>query len=698
MIRSLKLLAITLLGVGLLTAALLDANAGPVSAMAIGAVQGLDAQSEALVFIGGRAGRRGGFRRRERERDRQDFVGPRQERRHYRKRRRHMAAKKRLQKPKMQQAKKATEGPKIEQAILPPKKSDALQSANGAASGEPTSGPFLNNTQGHGTPALSGGVIAAPSPNTQSSSNHTLAGGANHAPAHNPPGAETFGHAPSGHPVLNTPGHNPDHQPHQGGPAPHDNRPTGSRPGGYSPGTHVVCLGGRFRGGNCGCAGGVPHQLRRDVFVCGSGGRDIPGLAGAPTGVAGLTPPAGADNQPSTPGQPTIAAVAALPPFAPDEVLVTVASDAPENLDQVVAESFGLEILGRWPLALIGSRLVLYRIPDGRAVEIVVAALQGDARISAPQPNYYYGLQAEPTDAAAADLSSDLQYALAKLEVRDAHRVVTGRGVRVAIIDSQIDRTHPDLDGAIVDHFDAAERATSEPDAHGTAIAGIISARGLVSGVAPEAALLAVAAFSSTDANIPAATTASLLRGLDWALKRQARIINLSLTGPFDPLMRGGIEAAIGNRAIIVAAAGNKGEGAPPAYPAAYPSVIAVTAVDIGDALYSSANRGGYIELAAPGVDVLAPALEHAHLLQSGTSFAAAHISGMIALMLEREPELSQEEVRQALAGTAKDLGAPGRDDLFGAGAPSATAALGHRDRLAVPGQRQMLTERAPAD
>ncbi|NJM33374.1 MAG: S8 family serine peptidase [Rhodomicrobium sp.] len=343
---------------------------------------------------------------------------------------------------------------------------------------------------------------------------------------------------------------------------------------------------------------------------------------------------------------------------------------------------------------------MLYRIPDGRAVQTVVAALQGDARIGRPQPNYYYGVQAE-TVASAPGLAPDLQYALAKLDIRAANRVATGRGVRVAVIDSQIDPTHPDLAGVIAATFDAAERPTAKPDVHGTAIAGIIGARGLIRGVAPDAALLGVNAFAPTGSDVAAATTATLLRGLDWALGQGARIVNLSLTGPRDPLMQSGVEAAVGDGAIIVAAAGNKGYGAPPAYPAAYPNVIAVTAVDIGDRLYASANRGGYVELSAPGVDVLAPALDHAHLLHTGTSFAAAHVSGMIALMLEREPKLSLEDIRETLSGTAKDLGAPGRDELFGAGEPNAMAMLAARDRrkaFAVPGEGAALNESVPAD
>ncbi len=136
------------------------------------------------------------------------------------------------------------------------------------------------------------------------------------------------------------------------------------------------------------------------------------------------------------------------------------------------------------------------------------------------------------------------------------------------------------------------------------------------------------------------------------------------------------IAAMIAKDIVIVAAAGNAGAAAPHAYPAAFADVIAVTATDSGDALYASANHGSYIAVAAPGVDVIAPALYEAYQMNSGTSFAAAHVSGVIALMLEHDPKLSNRKIRDALQSGAKDLGPPGTDDQFGAGRVNALAVL----------------------
>ena len=106
----------------------------------------------------------------------------------------------------------------------------------------------------------------------------------------------------------------------------------------------------------------------------------------------------------------------------------------------------------------------------------------------------------------------------------------------------------------------------------------------------------------------------------------------------------------------------------PPLYPGADPSVIAVTATDPDDKLFNGANRGDYIAVAAPGVDILVPAPEGSYQVTTGTSVAAAHVSGIVALLLERNPNLSPDAIRSALMATAKPLGPKGRNKLFGAG------------------------------
>ena len=346
-------------------------------------------------------------------------------------------------------------------------------------------------------------------------------------------------------------------------------------------------------------------------------------------------------------------------------------ADGPDGGDDDLAREQGLDVIERVPLALLNLQVVRFRVPDGRSVDEVVAALSGDARVVSVQPNFYYR-----QDEGDAETPPVLQYALAKVDLDAAHEKARGRDVRVAVIDSGIDENHPGLDGAVLDVLDVTDSGDASPHDHGTAIAGIIRARGQVQGIAPDAELLSVRAFSPAGEASNAATTMGILRGIAWAVEKEARIINMSFSGSYDPLMAQGVAAAHERNIIMVAAAGNDGPDGEAAYPAAYDEVIAVTATDYADRLYAQANHGDYIAIAAPGVDVLVLALDHAHLMRSGTSFAAAHVSGILALMLEQQDGLTADEALWALTAGALDLGPDGWDHEFGAGRTDAARTL----------------------
>jgi subtilisin family serine protease len=388
----------------------------------------------------------------------------------------------------------------------------------------------------------------------------------------------------------------------------------------------------------------------------------------------GTPPPIG---QPGVPPPPPLAGQM-RPEFIADEVLITVASATPETFEAAIAQQFNLTILDRAPLTLVDARLVRLRIPDTRTVPAVVAAVQADPRVALAQPNYLYFYQRDPAGVQPAVASGGMQYALVKLGVGDAHRLAQGRGVKIAVIDSGVDRAHPDLAGADITEFDAAggpRVAAADADPHGTGITGILAARGTVRGLAPGSQVFSARIFSGR-AGAVSANTFALMKGLDWSVAQGARLLNLSIAGPRDPLVERAVATFPQRGLIAIAAAGNNGPSAPPAYPAAYPEVIAVTATDEQDRLYEKANRGPYVALAAPGVDVLVPAVGAAHHFQSGTSFAAAHVTGIVALMLEMQPALTPEVVRRTLTQTSDDLGTPGPDATFGAGRIHAAAAL----------------------
>src|SRR5271165_77291 len=150
----------------------------------------------------------------------------------------------------------------------------------------------------------------------------------------------------------------------------------------------------------------------------------------------------------------------------------------------------------------------------------------------------------------------------------------------------------------------------------------------------------------------------------------------MSFAGPSDPRLREALAKANARGMVLVAAAGNAGPTSPPLYPAADPNVIAVTATDADDRLFAQANRGRYIAVAAPGVDILEPAPDAGVQLVSGTSVAAAHVSGVAALIIERAPTLGPDEVRKILMGSALALSAQEARDNSGAGLTDALRAV----------------------
>jgi len=348
--------------------------------------------------------------------------------------------------------------------------------------------------------------------------------------------------------------------------------------------------------------------------------------------------------------------------YVPDEVIFTV-SGAPA-LAKSLGDKHRLTLITSRPISLIGGgSLNRYRIADKRSVPDVIRELETETQVTWAQPNYIFKLS-DAVETAPRGLAS-AQYTLSKLHLPEAHRLADGSHTRVAIIDSGIDEQHTDLAGTVVERFDSVG-GTITAHAHGTAMAGAIGAHGALTGVAPHADLLAVRAFTGSDGKPGAdGTTAHILDALEWAAAHQARVINMSFAGPFDALISLALKTAHDKDIILVAAAGNEGPAAKPAFPASDRTVIAVTATDRNDQIFSAANRGSYIALAAPGTDVIAASPSNNYQFTSGTSIAAAHISGVIALLLSEKPDLSADSVRRILKDTARDLGQP---DAFGAG------------------------------
>jgi subtilisin family serine protease len=253
-----------------------------------------------------------------------------------------------------------------------------------------------------------------------------------------------------------------------------------------------------------------------------------------------------------------------------------------------------------------------------------------------------------------------------------------GAGLRIGIVDTAIDADLPALAQARLRQqaFGAADAADA---GHGTAIAAILAGQGGGGGLLPGATLLAAQVFGRDAAGQPVADAVAVAAALDWLVKQGAAVANLSLAGHDNRLIRVAVQRAAARGLILVAAAGNDGPAAPPAYPAGYPEVIAVAAVDSRGRPDPAGNRGAYIAFAAPGLQVWSPTRDGGQL-NSGSSFATPFVAAAVAAELMQGGRRDRRALEARLAAAALDLGTPGRDPVFGWGLvrarPSCAAAV----------------------
>ncbi|MGH0035001.1 MAG: S8 family serine peptidase [Myxococcota bacterium] len=261
------------------------------------------------------------------------------------------------------------------------------------------------------------------------------------------------------------------------------------------------------------------------------------------------------------------------------------------------------------------------------ANEVYVTAAPEVTPAPAPAPT--------PTPEVEVDPYRPLQYALDRAGVEAARAVTDGRGVTVAILDSAPALPHRDLASVTVAAADDAQ--TRPPGVHGTLLAGIVGAtenNGFgIAGIAPGASVVSVPVCTPEGATArDRCLLFDLLRGLDVAWNHEAQVVNLSLVGPSSPLLERAVARLDSLGVVTVAAAGNEGSSAP-RYPAAYPTVVGVAAVDRDGRLWDRSNRGLSAEIAAPGVGILSTTPGDAFAFGDGTSLAAAQVSGLLALL-----------------------------------------------------------------
>jgi subtilisin family serine protease len=301
-----------------------------------------------------------------------------------------------------------------------------------------------------------------------------------------------------------------------------------------------------------------------------------------------------------------------------------------------IAHSHGLTLVSDWAMPAVGLDCYVMSAPGGQSPAAVAAELSKDAGVVWSQPMNVFHAQAEA--ATPNDPLFRAQPAAVEWRLADLHQIATGRNVHVAVIDSKIEAHHPDLIGQVqVEQNFVDDRTDVAAEAHGTGVAGIIAARadngvGIV-GIAPQARLLALrACWQQTPASGGGATlcdSLSLAKALHFAITHDTQVINLSLSGPFDPLLGKLIDVAL-RRGITVVGAYDRNLPAG-GFPASQPGVVAVVEESV-----TPPPAGVF---SAPGRDVPTTQPGGRWYLVSGSSYAAAHVSGLFALVRERAPQ-----------------------------------------------------------
>lgn len=333
------------------------------------------------------------------------------------------------------------------------------------------------------------------------------------------------------------------------------------------------------------------------------------------------------------------------------------------------------------PRVSVAQRDFIYRTTADEGTSTLPDSITSYESIDTDQqPTATEDINAPPQDTTPVygDTYAALTYGPKFTGALELHNKVHGEGQIIAVIDTGIDIEHPELIGRIHGEPVNVTQYNWSADAHGTAIAGIIAANANngegIFGVAPSAEILAIKACQPRNEGGMAARcfTSTLVKALDVAMTQNATLINMSLSGPPDDMVEQYVQLALDQGRVVVAAAGNGGPNAKPGFPAAIPDVVAVTAVDINSHLYKEANLGDYIDLSAPGVDIISPAPGGNYPVLSGTSMAAAHVTGVAALLKQLAPALDGPQIAQRLTTSTLNIGDA---DHFGHGLLNACSA-----------------------
>lgn len=325
-----------------------------------------------------------------------------------------------------------------------------------------------------------------------------------------------------------------------------------------------------------------------------------------------------------------------------------------------LSRTYGLKRVADWPLGSLSIRCLVFEVSDPGQRAATIAALSREQYVESAQEvsAFYTSADSAANAQIAAVPASDyndpyrnLQHALNEMQIPESHRWATGRGVRVAVIDTGTDTRHPELRERITGTRNFVDRDANafNGDIHGTAVTGVIAAAsnngaGLV-GVAPEADILSLKACwqRGTAASDAVCSSFTLAKALNFAIDQQVDVINLSLGGPVDPLLARLVSKAIEQNILVVGAA-------TPKFPGGFPVGV--------DGVIGVANKGAQqpqVKLVnAPGNQVISTRPENQYDFFTGSSFSAAQVSGVAALIRQRKPHLPAKIVKDLLATTSQ--------------------------------------------
>jgi len=311
------------------------------------------------------------------------------------------------------------------------------------------------------------------------------------------------------------------------------------------------------------------------------------------------------------------------------------------GLEQVIGDvikSHGLKHMSQFPLRSLELVAVFVEIATDADVSLVMKALSADSRVHTVQSVKPYKLMSYN------DPYFSLQNIVSGDRIERIHQRFTGKNVVVGIVDTGVDRHHPELSGSIIytSNSVAHDQQSFDQDEHGTAVAGVIGSAanndlGIV-GVAPEASLMVFkACHQELGSRRTSCDSVSIVKALNDVLVRSPDVLNLSLSGPPDDLIARLLRQAV-QQGIVVIAAVDESLSLEGSFPASMPEVIAV-----GTTIEASQSMGSMV--LAPGTDMLTTTPGATYGFKSGSSMATAYVSGIVALMIDREPGLSRDEV-----------------------------------------------------